>query len=359
MGEPTAELQRIGLVFCVDGFTAFAYGGLSVKPAEFKIANLPPGSRACVRNMLLCMLIPAHLKGEQSRKYYDWAADFELNDLHTRGVEGVRVIVYATSLDAPGRAELLQMQNHGAIYSCPYCQINFDAGLGSKPVFGGFRRFLPAGHPWRRRTFVVHGLEFQFGTEETRSPPQRRTTTTAMECIHLATPNNPFRGHKSAPLMSKWPSFAWEMHPSDLMHDLKSVCDMLLKIMVGKGSFGMYEYWKKDDDHRLFCEATGIFPEVYAGGKLPWRLTREEVEILDARVGKIWWPHYMDVLYRDGYSFFKKSNRMWKARHKSFILLTILPTCLRGHVSAVHMGVLTIVNALRQLEGQVISKRIF
>ena len=88
-----------------------------------------------------------------------------------------------------------------------------------------------------------------------------------------------------------------------------------------------------------------------AGGELPWRLSREEVSILDTRVGNMWRPHYMDVLYRDGYSFFKKSNRMWKARHKSFILLTILPTCLRGYVSAVHRGILTIVNALRQLEG--------
>jgi len=183
------HLTRIAVQLCVDAFAAFAYGGVSVKPLEFIILNLAPTLRMRVQNMLLCMLIPAHLKGDQSRKYYDWAADFEIKDLHFRGVDGVRVVVYGTSLDAPGRAELLGMQNHNAMYGCPYCNICFDPGLRTKPVFGGYRRFLPMGRPWRRLKTVVHdGLTYYFNAEELRPPPEQRTTTSAMTCVSLSRP---------------------------------------------------------------------------------------------------------------------------------------------------------------------------
>ena len=147
------------------------------------------------------------------------------------------------------------------------------------------------------------------------------------------------------------------MNPSDIMHDLSNICKMLMKILIGKGPFGMYESWKRDDRHREFCAVMGVFPEVVEGGDLPWRLSKEEVSAVDARVGNIWWPHYMDVLYWKGYSFFKKSDRMFKSRHKLFILLVMLPTVLRGYTPAVHMGLVTLVSALRQLQGQVASEK--
>ena len=354
------QKTRVVLQLCVDAFTAFAYGGMSVKPLEFIILNLPPSMRMRVKNMLLCMLIPAHLKQGHTRKYYNWAADYEIKDLHFRGIDRVRVVVYATSLDAPGRAELLNMQNHNAMYGCPYCEICFDPGLGSKPVFGGFRRFLPMRHPWRRcKTFVSEGLSFYFNEEELRPPPRERTTTTAMECAHLSRHKKPFRGHKGIPLLHKWPSFAWDVHPSDIMRDLSNICKMFLKILVGRGSFGMYESWtqKQDDKHRLFCRVMDVFPGVAEGGDLPWRLSKEDVSAVDARVGNIWWPHYMDTLHYNGYSFFKKSDRMRKSKHKLFILLVLLPTVLRGYTPAVHKGLVTLVDALRQLQGQVVSER--
>ncbi len=160
------------------------------------------------------------------------------------------------------------------------------------------------------------------------------------------------------PLLSKWPSFAWDMNPSDIMHDLSNVTKMLLKILVGKGRFGMYEAWNKDDQHREFCRVMEVFPEVVDGGDLPWRLSPEEVSSVDARVGNIWWPHYMDVLHSKGYSFFKKSDRMYKSRHKVFILLVLLPTVLRGYTPAVHMGLVFLVDAVRQLQGQVASYKV-
>ena len=56
------------------------------------------------------MLVPAELKGQAAKKYYDWAANYEMNALHKYGVDGIRVSIYGTTLDTPGRRELLQMQ---------------------------------------------------------------------------------------------------------------------------------------------------------------------------------------------------------------------------------------------------------
>lgn len=321
---PTILLQ-----YCIDGIPAFTYGGLSIKPAEFMILNLPPILRTNTRNILLHMLIPNQLKGQEAKKYYDWAAAFEMNSLHRIGVRGHRVVVYGTTLDAPGRAENLQMQSHSAYYGCPHCEHMFSPGLETKPVFGGFRRWLPIGHPWRhRRVFRVYGCEYMFPDEETRPPAKTRTNQSAFECIHLATRTRPFRGHKSSPYLCRWLSFSWEMITADMMHDVKCVCVMLLKVLVGQGAHGMYATWNsKDSDnkHREYCRVHNIFPDVHdVDNPLPWRLTRAQLDVVDDRVKSMWWPHYMDVLHKDGYSFWKKSCTMWKSRHKLTILMVFL-----------------------------------
>ena len=86
MGAATVDLKRIGWLFCVDGIPAFAAGTLSLKPAEFINLSLPPGVRSKAENILLMMLLPSSLtKGQAQKKYYDFAAAFELNDLATTG----------------------------------------------------------------------------------------------------------------------------------------------------------------------------------------------------------------------------------------------------------------------------------
>jgi hypothetical protein len=87
MGPPTFPNNRIGLMFCVDAIPAFAAGTLSLKPAEFINLSLPPGLRSLSENILLLMLLPNNLaKGPPQKKYYDWAAQFELNDIATNGL---------------------------------------------------------------------------------------------------------------------------------------------------------------------------------------------------------------------------------------------------------------------------------
>ena len=315
------------LHFCVDGIPAFSYGGLSVKPAEFMILNLPPKLRTNIKNMLLFMLVPAHLKGQQSRKYYDWVAT-EINDLHVHGVDGVRVKVFGTTLDAPGNSELYQTESHSAYYGCPHCYIKFEPGLYTKPVYGGYRRFLPLGHPFRQRTFMMYNHVYQFPAVEKQRTPENRTAENVALSIDVATRVRRacFRGHRSAPLLSSWLGYSWEMQVCDIMHDVKNVCSMILKVLVGQGRWGMYAYWnsqKRDSKHRLYCKVHSIFPDVHDEvNPLPWRLTAQDVEDLDNRIKNIFWPHYMDVLCDgDGHSFWKTSSACWKARHKSMIFM--------------------------------------
>jgi hypothetical protein len=84
MGEPTATLKRIALQLCVDAVPPFGHSeqSESVKPMQSMILSLPPALRSNQEYMLLQMLILARLKGQAAKKYYDWAANYEMNDLY-------------------------------------------------------------------------------------------------------------------------------------------------------------------------------------------------------------------------------------------------------------------------------------
>ena len=96
---------RIILQFCIDAIPAFANNSLSLKPAEFINLSLPPAIRSKAANILLLMLVPASMKRGQ-KKYFDFAARYELNELCATGIDGVRVKVFGTSLDTKGREEM-------------------------------------------------------------------------------------------------------------------------------------------------------------------------------------------------------------------------------------------------------------
>ena len=99
---------RIILQFCIDAIPAFANNSLSLKPAEFINLSLPPALRAKAENIMLLMLVPATMNQGQ-KKYFDFAARFELNELYTTGIDGVRVMVFGTSLDTKEKEEMTGM----------------------------------------------------------------------------------------------------------------------------------------------------------------------------------------------------------------------------------------------------------
>ena len=132
-------------------------------------------------------------------------------------------------------------------------------------------------------------------------------------------------------------------------------------VLVGTHSKqGMYKQWsatRKDHLHRQDCRAYNIFAEFHSDDDTPppWRLSKEEVIMCDLRVRSMWWPHYMDPLCSDGHSFWTHSDRIWKAKHKAYVFLVILPTCLYGcAIPEVHTALLMLISGLRGLGGQVL-----
>ena len=83
-GPASIPIQRILLLFCIDAIPAFAEGSYSLKPAEFINLSLPPTLRGKAEHIMLLMLVPASMKSGQ-KKYFDFAARYEINDLYSTG----------------------------------------------------------------------------------------------------------------------------------------------------------------------------------------------------------------------------------------------------------------------------------
>ena len=187
-----------------------------------------------------------------------------MNDLHMNGVEGIRVLIYGTTFDAPGRRELLAMQSYTAFYPCPHCLHTWQPGLRGQ-VYGGYRRYLPIGSRFRNRVFHFLGHTYMFRDFERRPPPPRRTNQNVAYMVSRARPRRPFCGHKSIPFMNEWIGVDWESELCDIMHDLKCLCERIMKILVGKGAYTMYKAWSWDSQHREDCEAYRIFEDYLDG----------------------------------------------------------------------------------------------
>lgn len=251
MGEPTETLERIGLQLCIDGVPAHARKNAgSVKPIQYVLLSLPPWMRYQAINMINHMLIISDLKGVCARKYYDWAATYEMNHLHTRGVDGVRVVLYGTTLDTPGRREILAMQTETAFYPCPHCLHTWQPGLRDQ-TYNGYRRFLELSSGWRKREFVYRGHKYMFRDAEERDVPKTRTDENVATMVGIARPKKPCCGHKGLPFLSRWIGADWDGQMCDMMHDLKCFCEMLLKGLVGNGS-GMFKGWGVRDQHHRY-----------------------------------------------------------------------------------------------------------
>ena len=250
MGPPTEKLERIGLQLCIDSVPAHNRKNAgSVKPVQYSLLSLPPWIRYEARHMLNQMLIISDLKGLCAKKYYDWAATYEMEDLHRRGVDGVRVILYGTTLDTPGRREILAMESETAFFPCPHCLHTWQPGLRDQ-TYNGYRRFLELHSGWRKKEFVFLGEKYMYRDEEDRDAPVTRTDANVAIMVGCARPKKPCCGHKGAPFLSKWTGADWEGQTCDIMHDLKCFCEMLLKGLVGSGS-GLFGGWaQRDQNHR-------------------------------------------------------------------------------------------------------------
>ncbi len=85
MGAPSFPCEHIGVQICSDGFPVFDCGSKSLKPLVTMIFSLPPALRTRAEFMFLLMLLPSHVKNSSLKKYYDFAATYELNELYHTG----------------------------------------------------------------------------------------------------------------------------------------------------------------------------------------------------------------------------------------------------------------------------------
>ena len=88
--------------------------------------------------------------------------------------------------------------------------------------------------------------------------------------------------------------------------DSKVSTEMVIKCLVGKGpSESGYSSWNKDSKHRDQAKKLGIMPEIWPenNGPLPWRLTKQQRDFLDKRMGRVTCPHYMERLFYKGIFF--------------------------------------------------------
>ena len=215
---------------------------------------------------------------------------------------------------------------------------SWTAGLtGTQCCFGGYRTLLPPNSRGRQAQILQGGHTYEYGGVEARMKAALRSEEYARFCLSVVEAMGlPYGGHKTAPLIASWPGFDWNrLSPAELMHDSKIFLEMFLKVVVGKrqGS-GFYNSWSYDDKHRREAQLLGIFRAIWPCnmGPLPWRLTRDQLKLLDARMGTLIWPQHVEKLCYSGASFWTKPDRMWKARRKIRLLYYILSTQLRDQV---------------------------
>lgn len=220
-----------------------------------------------------------------------------------------------------------------AYYPCYRCIHTWQPGRSKVIHDGGFRRFLTEDHSWCAKTFRVGDCQYEFRDMERRQPPVRQTVNLA---VSRARPTRPFLGHTRD---FHFFGIGWGPTGGEACWIGYTTLNAFVRcVSVGfvvKGSDGFYKSWgMKDAQRREDCRIFGIFPDFVAGELPPWRLSKPQRKLMDNRVKKMWWTHYSDKLAWQGFSFWMKTDRIWKAKHKILCLLTILPTCLRGYVAS-------------------------
>ena len=164
--------------------------------------------------------------------------------------------MFSTSMDTKGREELLGMSSCQSYQGCPVCTHSWTPGaLFSRKacVCDGYRRFLAAHSNARQAKFRYKGHVYEYRSNpkpltltlttivfyvfvnitslaisnvEERAKPKTRDDAFVRAAVGLATKSQPFAGHKTAPLLARWPEFKWwRINVPEIMHgELINVC---------------------------------------------------------------------------------------------------------------------------------------
>jgi len=173
------DIRNIALTVCADGVNPWTGSNYSMWPILSCMLNLPPHLRTRPEYMLLLGLVP----GSKAPKNINTYLRLVVDELLMHGLHGVdtydafrdedftmSVRLALLIADYPGMAKVLCMKGSGAICGCMKCTIRgvrIQTGTGETTAYTGWRRFLPADHPFRRDVDT-------FGSEELEPAPAIR-----------------------------------------------------------------------------------------------------------------------------------------------------------------------------------------
>ena len=350
-GVPLTD--RCGLLFCMDGYDGL---GDTHVPCEFCNMSLPPWERYKSENMLLYMLMPKKFSPDLQSKFFDYVVAEELRFIHSSGIRDKVVRVIGISMDLRGREKFLQQQSCNSYYGCSVCHHRFERGLHKKCAFTGARLWLPLTHPLRNEQCGV----FDFISDERRGSPTFRTTESVREAVALCQEENlrHYKGQYGAPLFCSLENFSYQQQNiPDIAHMLANLFKNFVSLQVGHGPRGKYKDWdtRRDNIHRAESEIYNVFPQTWMEHdevNLPWRLSKEDVQVVDARVRSIVYPHHCETVGTTEMSFYRDTVCAWKMSQRLIALLVVMPTCLRGKVRPLHRAIRKLVLGIRILMGK-------
>ena len=263
------KITRIGLLLCIDGFPAFHQkhkGAPSLSPAEFVILSLPPSIRYDPDNILMWMLIPDTMSASKQFKYFKYVCTVELNPLQVHGVPGpdgpVLVKLFGASLDLKGKEKFYNQISVVGYSGCSTCIVHYDQGPAGA-IYGCARRFLPRGHPLRRKDCTFQGLQLAFRNEELQEAPPKKTTQTVFKLATQARARRVthYLGQKGLPMLMAMLNFRYDrFNVLEWMHNLKCSFDNFVDMLIGRDDNG-----KWDLKSRTTSKALGVFPKIWIG----------------------------------------------------------------------------------------------
>jgi len=146
------------------------------------VLNYDPRVRHKKENFLLTFLMPPKLPTASAHKFYELLHE-ELETLYYVGIAkgALKGALVMLRNDQKGKEFDLGLRSCTSYDApCSVCEIMADPGCGpfTKVSVGGYRKFLPEDHPYRR--------DPRFGDPELGPPPRRRNKIRSQEGVQIA-----------------------------------------------------------------------------------------------------------------------------------------------------------------------------
>ena len=266
------EDRNLRLGLCTDGMNPF--GTLSSKhstwPVLLTIYNLPPWLCMKRKYLMLALLISGPTQPGNDIDVYLaplvddlrklWDEGVSVFDAHANETFTLRAMLLCTLNDYPAYGNLTGYKNKGK-KACPICIDELEGEwIGNKHVYMDHRKFLPRGHPYRKKKKAFNG--------KVEDRVARRPLTGNEVYEQLKGVETVFgKPNKKCDGLWKKVSIFWTLpywkdlqvrHCIDVMHLEKNVCDAIV------GTLFNIPFKTKDGKAvREYLERVGLRPELW------------------------------------------------------------------------------------------------